>query len=58
MIFNLVFLIDVAKSVHLPVMVGSGVTTDNVADYAKAHALIVGSHFKSSGRLRSFYFDK
>lgn len=40
----------VLASTNLPVMVGSGVTNDNVAEYRQAHALIVGSHFKRGGR--------
>lgn len=31
---------------HLPVLVGSGVTIDNVQNYLGAAAFIVGSHFK------------
>ena len=37
------------RAVELPVLVGSGVTLDNVGDYLKASALIVGSHFKTDG---------
>ncbi|CAB0012632.1 unnamed protein product [Nesidiocoris tenuis] len=40
---------DVKKSVSIPVLVGSGVTTENVGDFMTADALIVGSHFKSEG---------
>ncbi|XP_036440411.1 uncharacterized protein F13E9.13, mitochondrial [Colossoma macropomum] len=41
---------EVAKSVKLPVLVGSGVTYDNVEHYLDANALIIGSHFKKDGR--------
>ena len=53
----------VQKTVGTPVLVGSGVTNLNLADYATADALIVGSHFKvaghwsndlDTGRLRQF----
>ncbi|XP_057379414.1 uncharacterized protein F13E9.13, mitochondrial-like [Daphnia carinata] len=40
---------DVAKTVNLPIMAGSGVTSSNLANYAEAHALIVGSDFKRYG---------
>jgi membrane complex biogenesis BtpA family protein len=36
----------------LPVLVGSGVTADNLADYAAADAVIVGSHLKADGHWR------
>ncbi|KAH0954808.1 hypothetical protein HN011_009149 [Eciton burchellii] len=36
---------------RVPVLIGSGVTLDNVDNYAEvADALIVGSHFKTAGR--------
>lgn len=34
------------QNVSLPVIVGSGVTVDNLQNYVCADALIVGSHFK------------
>lgn len=37
---------DVISNVSVPVLVGSGVNSDNVADYKNASAVIVGSHFK------------
>jgi membrane complex biogenesis BtpA family protein len=40
----------VLAKTKLPVLIGSGVTRDNLATYIKANALIVGSYFKSSGR--------
>lgn len=42
--------VEVATHVHLPIMAGSGVTSSNLSDYRKAHALIVGSYFKKNGR--------
>jgi uncharacterized protein len=40
----------VKEAVNIPVLVGSGVTLDNVEDYfALADGLIVGSYFKKSG---------
>jgi len=41
----------VKKSVKIPVMVGSGVTYENVEDYLdSADALIIGSYFKKDGK--------
>ena len=39
----------VSAAVGIPVLVGSGVTPDNIADYAAADALIVGSSVKEGG---------
>jgi len=40
----------VKKAVQIPVLVGSGVTVDNVEEYlALADALIIGSYFKHDG---------
>lgn len=39
----------VQQNVNIPVLVGSGVTSQNVSDYISANALIVGSHFKRDG---------
>ena len=33
----------------LPVLVGSGVTPENVGKFSSAHGLIVGSYFKEGG---------
>lgn len=42
---------SVVDNVHdMPVLVGSGVDSANVHQYSHAHALIVGSHFKTDGR--------
>ena len=40
----------VADAVAIPVLVGSGVTAENLADYAAAHGVIVGSSVKEGGR--------
>lgn len=40
---------DVQKAVDIPVLIGSGVTNDNVEQYKSAHGLIVGSYFKKDG---------
>ncbi|KAF3686962.1 putative protein F13E9.13, mitochondrial Precursor [Channa argus] len=40
---------DVSQSVKIPVLVGSGVTYDNVERYLDANGLIIGSHFKRGG---------
>lgn len=39
----------VKNSIDLPVLIGSGVTVDNLEDYMTADAMIVGSHFKFGG---------
>ncbi|PVD20677.1 hypothetical protein C0Q70_18835 [Pomacea canaliculata] len=39
----------VLDAVDLPVLVGSGVTTDNYDQFRAAHAVVVGSHFKRNG---------
>ncbi|ROT65436.1 putative uncharacterized protein F13E9.13, mitochondrial-like isoform X4 [Penaeus vannamei] len=41
---------NVISKVDLPVLIGSGVTSDNVHKYMDAHGFIVGSHFKTGGR--------
>ena len=38
------------KAVKIPVIVGSGVTTENLPQYANSNAMIVGSHFKLHGQ--------
>ena len=43
----------VMQACHLPLIVGSGVTVENVADYALADALIVGSALKRGGLWRN-----
>ncbi|KAJ7311905.1 hypothetical protein JRQ81_006223 [Phrynocephalus forsythii] len=40
---------EVGHAVKIPVLVGSGVTLENVEDYLAANALIVGSYFKKEG---------
>ncbi|XP_033753916.1 uncharacterized protein F13E9.13, mitochondrial-like [Pecten maximus] len=40
---------DVAEAVSIPVLIGSGVTKDNLQMYSSANGLIVGSHFKKDG---------
>lgn len=44
----------VRKTTQLPLIIGSGVTDDNLGDYypGKADVLIVGSHFKVGGHWR------
>jgi len=40
----------VSKSVHIPVLIGSGVTLENLETFLPlADALIVGSYFKENG---------
>jgi hypothetical protein len=34
----------------LPVLIGSGIDPDNVSDFKRANAFIVGSYFKEGGR--------
>jgi len=40
---------DTARAVRLPVLVGSGVSTRNLARFADAHGFIVGSSLKQEG---------
>lgn len=40
---------EVSQSVRIPVLIGSGVTYENVEHYLDASAMIVGSHFKLGG---------
>lgn len=41
---------DVSQRVSIPVLIGSGVTYDNVERYLHASGMIIGSHFKEGGR--------
>ncbi|CAN2389355.1 BtpA family [Pristimantis euphronides] len=50
---------EVQRSVQIPVLIGSGVTLDNVEKYINANALIIGSYFKHGGDWRnSLDYDK
>ncbi|XP_065517821.1 uncharacterized protein F13E9.13, mitochondrial-like isoform X2 [Lathamus discolor] len=40
---------EVKNTVKIPVLVGSGVTLENVTNYLDANALIIGSYFKKEG---------
>ncbi|XP_034054727.1 uncharacterized protein F13E9.13, mitochondrial [Gymnodraco acuticeps] len=40
---------EVSKSVRIPVLIGSGVTYDNIESYIGANGMIIGSHFKEGG---------
>ncbi|XP_073973272.1 uncharacterized protein F13E9.13, mitochondrial [Rhodnius prolixus] len=40
----------VKEATNLPVLIGSGITVDNVECYSQADAFIVGSYFKKDGR--------
>ncbi|ENN71598.1 uncharacterized protein F13E9.13, mitochondrial [Dendroctonus ponderosae] len=40
---------ELKHATKLPILVGSGVTADNVTSYLQADALIIGSHFKTNG---------
>ncbi|XP_069822322.1 uncharacterized protein F13E9.13, mitochondrial-like isoform X3 [Dendropsophus ebraccatus] len=44
---------EVQRTVQIPVLIGSGVTLDNVDKYTDANALIIGSHFKHHGDWRN-----
>ena len=41
---------EVKRASRLPVLIGSGVTAENVASFSAADAVIVGSHFKKDGQ--------
>ncbi|XP_041793753.1 uncharacterized protein F13E9.13, mitochondrial [Chelmon rostratus] len=40
---------EVSQSVRIPVLIGSGVTYDNIERYVDANGMIIGSHFKEGG---------
>ncbi|XP_063737397.1 uncharacterized protein F13E9.13, mitochondrial isoform X2 [Eleginops maclovinus] len=40
---------EVSRSVRIPVLIGSGVTYDNIESYIGANGMIIGSHFKEGG---------
>uniref|UniRef100_UPI0037E9BA70 uncharacterized protein F13E9.13, mitochondrial n=1 Tax=Semicossyphus pulcher TaxID=241346 RepID=UPI0037E9BA70 len=40
---------EVFQSVRIPVLIGSGVTYDNIEQYIDANGMIIGSHFKEGG---------
>ena len=40
---------SIKQATQLPVLVGSGVTANNVNEFRHAHGMIVGSHFKKGG---------
>lgn len=42
-------LIGLKQNCNLPIIIGSGVTVDNLNQYLSADALIIGSHFKIDG---------
>lgn len=42
---------EINGKTSLPILIGSGVTLDNLDDYyTKSHGIIVGSYFKENGR--------
>ncbi|XP_069565937.1 uncharacterized protein F13E9.13, mitochondrial isoform X1 [Brachyistius frenatus] len=43
----------VSRSVKIPVLVGSGVTYDNIENYLDANGMIISSHFKYGGNWAS-----
>ena len=40
---------DTLSTVSIPAIIGSGITPDNMENFSKAHAMIVGSYFKKDG---------
>lgn len=43
-------LLEISDKVQSPILIGSGVTKENVEEYFhKSHAIIIGSHFKQNG---------
>lgn len=43
----------VQGSVNIPVVIGSGVSAENVNDYLMADAIVIGSYFKCAGIWRN-----
>lgn len=39
---------EIKQNSEIPVLIGSGVTKNNIKDYLSSDAVIVGSHFKIS----------
>ena len=61
--YNTSCFLDIQQHMKIPVLIGSGVTNENLSHYKSANGLIVGSHFKMDGhwtneldtnRLRTF----
>lgn len=48
----------VRKTVGLPVLIGSGIDPENVADFRQANAFIVGSYFKEGGNWKNQIEEK
>lgn len=46
------------QNCSLPIIIGSGVTRDNLKEYMQADALIIGSHFKEGGNWRNPVSDR
>ena len=49
--FFLLYFSEVSESVDLPIIIGSGVTDENLSDYNDMNAVsgfIIGSHFKTN----------
>ncbi|XP_043515682.1 uncharacterized protein F13E9.13, mitochondrial isoform X1 [Frieseomelitta varia] len=40
---------EIKQTTEIPVLIGSGITKDNIKDYLTSDAVIVGSHFKVGG---------
>lgn len=49
---------EVHGKVQVPILIGSGVTEANLENYLKAKGLIIGSHFKVSGRWEEAICEK
>ncbi|KAL5292069.1 hypothetical protein ACFFRR_011082 [Megaselia abdita] len=49
---------DLNGKVKVPLLIGSGVTKDNISQYSKAEALIIGSYFKEKGNWENKLSDK
>lgn len=47
--FVVVALTEVSQAVKIPVLIGSGVTYENLERYIDSSGMIVGSHFKERG---------
>lgn len=40
---------EIKQNVDIPVLIGSGITKQNIKNYLSSNAVIVGSHFKING---------
>lgn len=55
---DVIYISDVQQATNLPILIGSGVTNDNLEQYQSANGLIVGSYFKQGGHWNNALDEK